>query len=42
MRTLARMGHVRTRVTAVRQSDGQVTGRLAGEFVALIVETAVR
>ena len=38
-RTLARMGRARTRVTAVLESDGQVVGRLTGEFVALIVET---
>ena len=38
-RTLARMGRARMRVAAVLESDGQVVGRLTGEFVALIVET---
>ena len=41
-RTLARMGRARTRVTAVLESDGQVVGRLTGEFVALIVEPPAR
>jgi hypothetical protein len=36
-RTLARMGRARTRAIAVLESDGQVVGRLTGEFVALIV-----
>ena len=36
-RTLARMGKARTRAIAVLESDGQVVGRLTGEFVALIV-----
>ena len=37
LRTLARMGRARTRAIAVLESDGQVVGRLTGEFVALIV-----
>jgi thioesterase domain-containing protein len=36
-RTLARMGRARVRASAVLESDGQVVGRLTGEFVALIV-----
>ena len=36
-RTLARMGRARTRAIALLESDGQVVGRLMGEFVALIV-----
>jgi len=36
-RTLARMGRARTHAIAVLESDGQVVGRLTGEFVALIV-----
>ena len=39
-RTLARMGRARTRVAAVLESDGQVVGRLSGEFVALVVAPA--
>lgn len=39
-RTLARMGRARTRVAAVLESDGQMVGRLTGEFVALIVAQA--
>ena len=35
MRTFARMGRARLRVTAELQSDGQVAARLSGEFVAL-------
>ena len=35
LRTLARMGRARLRVTAELFSDGQVAGRLTGEFVAL-------
>ena len=37
VRMLARRGRARTRVIAVLESDGQVVGRLTGEFVALIV-----
>ena len=36
-RTLARMGRARMRAVAVLESDGQVVGRLTGEFVGLIV-----
>jgi hypothetical protein len=36
------MGRARTRVTAVLESDGQVVGRLTGEFVALIVAAPAR
>ena len=35
MRTFARMGRARLRVTAELESDGQVAARLSGEFVAL-------
>ena len=42
LRTLARMGKARTRVTAVLECDGQVVGRLTGEFVALVVEPGSR
>ena len=41
MRTLARMGRARTRVAAVLESDGQVVGRLTGEFVALAAQPRV-
>ncbi len=34
-RALARMGRARLRVTAVLLCDGEVAGRLSGEFVAL-------
>ena len=40
-RTLARMGRARMRAVAVLESDGQVVGRLTGEFVALIVPPKV-
>ena len=39
-RTLARMGRARLRVVAVLEADGQVAGRLTGEFVALAVPPA--
>ena len=35
VRTFARMGRARLRVTAELESDGQVAARLSGEFVAL-------
>jgi len=35
LRTLARMGRARAEVVAVLEADGQVVGRLTGEFVAL-------
>ncbi len=35
LHTLARMRRARLRVTAQLESDGQVAGRLTGEFVAL-------
>ena len=35
VRTFARMGRARLRVTAELHSDGQVAARLSGEFVAL-------
>ena len=41
-RTLARMGKARTRAIAVLESDGRVVGRLAGEFVALVVPPRAR
>ena len=35
LRTLERMGKARAEVQAVLEADGQVVGRLTGEFVAL-------
>ena len=40
MRMFARMGRARLRVTAELHSDGQVTARLTGEFVALAMPAA--
>ncbi len=37
VRTLARRGRARLRVSAVLECDGEVAGRLTGEFVALVV-----
>ena len=39
MRTFARMGRARLRVTAELQSDGHLAARLSGEFVALAMPT---
>ena len=39
MRTFARMGRARLRVTAELQGDGHVAARLSGEFVALAMPT---
>ena len=39
VRMFARMGRARLRVTAQLESDGQVAGRLTGEFVALAMTT---
>ena len=40
VRALARMGRARLRVSAVLECDGEVAGRLTGEFVALAVADA--
>jgi thioesterase domain-containing protein len=40
VRMLARKGRARMAVVAVLEADGQVVGRLAGEFVALALATA--
>ena len=40
VRTLARMGRARLRVSAVLECDGEIAGRLTGEFVALAVPDA--
>ena len=40
VRTLARMGRARLRVSAVLACDGEVAGRLTGAFVALTVADA--
>ena len=42
LRMFARMGRARLRVTAQLESDGQVAGRLTGEFVALSMATPER
>ena len=42
LRTFARMGRARLRVTARLESDGRMAGRLTGEFVALSTTTPER
>ena len=42
LRMFARMGRARLRVTAQLESDGQLAGRLTGEFVALSMTTPER